>query len=214
MREFRDKFAGAILGTAAGDAVGLPREGLSPRRAGRLFGGPPLSMRLVLGRGMVSDDTEHACMVAQALIRSGGEPGRFARSLAWRLRWWLLGLPAGVGKATARAIVKLWLGFGAAHSGVWSAGNGPAMRAAVLGVWGAVRPGQMADLVRASSRMTHTDPRAGHGALVVAMAAQYGAAAGPEGVAADEFWPAIAVRNVAFLVIVLLHGFRRLLPPY
>jgi hypothetical protein len=28
------------------------------------------------------------------------------------------------------------------------------------------------------------------------------------------FWPGLAVRNVVFLVIVLVHGFRRLLPPY
>jgi hypothetical protein len=28
------------------------------------------------------------------------------------------------------------------------------------------------------------------------------------------FWPALIVRNAVFLVIVLLHGLRRLLPPY
>ena len=28
------------------------------------------------------------------------------------------------------------------------------------------------------------------------------------------FWPAIPLRNLLFLLIVLLHGFRRLLPPY
>ena len=27
-------------------------------------------------------------------------------------------------------------------------------------------------------------------------------------------WPALPVRNLAFLLIVLGHGFRRLLPPY
>jgi len=30
----------------------------------------------------------------------------------------------------------------------------------------------------------------------------------------NYFWPAIPVRNLAFLVIVLAHGIRRLAPPY
>ena len=34
-----DRFVGVLLGTMVGDAIGLPREGLSRRRAERLFGG-------------------------------------------------------------------------------------------------------------------------------------------------------------------------------
>ncbi|HLM47142.1 MAG TPA: ADP-ribosylglycohydrolase family protein, partial [Myxococcaceae bacterium] len=56
----RDAIAGALLGTLVADALGLPREGLSPQRALRLFGGAPLRHRLFLGRGVGSDDTEHA----------------------------------------------------------------------------------------------------------------------------------------------------------
>jgi hypothetical protein len=36
---------------------------------------------------MVSDDTEHTCIVAQALIASAGDPDAFQRHLARRLRW-------------------------------------------------------------------------------------------------------------------------------
>src|SRR5438128_9311927 len=117
-----ERFVGVLLGMAVGDAIGLPREGLSARRALRLFGPPPLRHELILGRGMCSDDTEHACMTVQALLHSRGEPGAFARSLAWRLRWWIAALPAGVGLATLRACVKLWLGFSPSRSGVRSAG--------------------------------------------------------------------------------------------
>ncbi len=176
-----DRFAGALLGTMAGDAVGLPREALSARRAARLFGGRPFGVRLLGRWGLCSDDTEHACMAAQAVLASGGDVDRFARSLAWRLRGWLLGVPAGVGWATLRAIVKLCLGFGPGRSGVWSAGNGPAMRAAVLGLC-ARDDLHLAELVRASTRLTHTDPRAEAGARVVAVAARHGAAVGPGGV--------------------------------
>lgn len=171
--DVEDHFRGVILGTAAGDAIGLPREGLSRRRAKRLFGGPPLRHRLVFGRGMISDDTEHTCMAAQALLVSGGDPARFARSLAWRMRWWFLSVPAGVGLATARACIKLWLGFPPTYRGVWSAGNGPAMRAAVLGVYSADDIERLCALVRASSRLTHTDPAAESGALAIALAAAY-----------------------------------------
>lgn len=178
-----DAIAGSLVGTAVGDALGLPYEGLSAHRAPRLLG-PPDRHRFLLGWGMVSDDTEHAVMVAQALAVSRGDTRAFARALAWRLRLWLLGMPAGVGFATLRACLKLWIGFPPSKSGVFSAGNGPAMRAPILGA--AVRdPEQMAELVRASSVLTHTDPAASHGALVVALAARIAATEGT--VRADAF---------------------------
>jgi ADP-ribosylglycohydrolase len=182
-----DRALGVLLGTAVGDALGLPREGLSSRRARRLFGGPPLRHRFLFGRGMISDDTEHTCMAAQALLRAPDDVNAFARSLAWRLRLWLLGLPAGTGWATLRAVVKLWLGFPPARSGVWSAGNGPAMRAAVLGVSLGRDRKRLRAYVRASTRLTHTDPRAERAAFLVALAAYHGAAHGPQGVRGEVF---------------------------
>src|SRR4051812_35795630 len=86
---------GVLLGTAVGDALGLPMEGLSARRQQKLFP-PPLRHRLVAGRGMLSDDTEHTLMVAQALLKHPEDAGAFQRCLAWKLRWWLASLPAGV----------------------------------------------------------------------------------------------------------------------
>ncbi len=53
---------GCILGTAVGDALGLPYEGLSAARAQKLLG-PPERHRFFLRRGMVSDHTEHTCLV-------------------------------------------------------------------------------------------------------------------------------------------------------
>ncbi len=167
----RNAIVGCILGTAVGDSLGLPYEGVSPQRAMRLLG-PADRHRFFFRRGMISDDTEHTCMVAQSLIEAGGDARLFSRRLAAHLRWWILALPAGVGKATARAGFKLWLGAKPENAGVFSAGNGPAMRAAIFGA--AIDDlTLMLDLVRASSKLTHSDPKAEFGAIAIALAAKH-----------------------------------------
>jgi len=174
--------AGLLLGTAVGDALGLPAEGLSRARLQRLWHGE-WRHRFVCGHGMLSDDTEHTLFVAQALLATPRDAAAFQRALAWKLRGWLLGLPAGVGFATLRAILKLWLGCSPEHSGVFSAGNGPAMRSAILGVYFADDEARLIAFTTASTRLTHTDPRALTGALAVALAAAHATREPPLGVA-------------------------------
>lgn len=223
-----DAISGSLLGTAIGDALGLPYEGLAPRRAKRMLG-PPDRYRFCFGFGMVSDDTDHALMTAVALLRARRKPDSpdddaelaavaksghwegfqttrpwfhrsdesrnrfmlewFEASLARQLKWWLASIPAGIGLATLRSIVKMWLGWSPAASGVFSAGNGPAMRAPILGTI-------LEDLedvksfVRCSTRMTHTDPKAEYGALVVALAAHL--AAGEKQITGRQFLDLVA----------------------
>jgi len=167
-------YIGCLLGTAVGDSLGLPYEGLSARRAAKLFP-DPTKHHLILGKGMVSDDTEHAAFVAQALIRSRGNVDVFQKRLARSLRWWLLALPAAVGFATGRSILKLWLGFSPQTSGVFSAGNGPAMRSPILGVAYGDNPEKLKQFVKASTEITHSDPKAYYAALAVALAAHQSA---------------------------------------
>jgi ADP-ribosyl-[dinitrogen reductase] hydrolase len=166
------RFAGLLLGTAVGDALGLPAEGLSRDRIARKWQGP-WRHRLLFGRGMCSDDTEHTLFVAQALLSHPEDPAAFQRCLAWKLRLWLLGVPAGVGLATLRAILKLWVGFPPHRSGVFSAGNGPAMRSAMIGAFFAEDPEKRRAFVAAATRITHTDPKAQTAALAVAEAAAW-----------------------------------------
>jgi ADP-ribosylglycohydrolase len=136
---------------------------------------------------MISDDTEHTVFVAQCLAKSGGDSADFQRRLAWCLRFWLLCLPAGIGLATLRAIVKLWIGFPPSRSGVFSAGNGPAMRSAVIGVFFEDDPDRLAAYVRASTRLTHTDPKAETAALAVARTAAF-ASAGKDPGTVEDIW--------------------------
>lgn len=63
----KNRLAGIILGTAVGDALGLPAEGISRKRMYRMFSGP-WRHRFLFGHGMVSDDTEHTFFVAQSLL--------------------------------------------------------------------------------------------------------------------------------------------------
>lgn len=168
---FENAILGTLIGTAVGDSLGLPMEGLSPARQRRLFPGA-LRHRLIGHFGLTSDDTEHTFLLAQALLESPGDAHHFQRTLARKLRWWLLALPAGVGFATLRAILKLWIGFPPRLSGIYSAGNGPAMRSALLGVLLADHD-QRRQFVQASSEITHRDPRANLAALAIAETARW-----------------------------------------
>ena len=167
-----DRLAGVLVGTAIGDALGLPLENLSARRIARLFG--RVGRYRFLGRtGFVSDDTEQTAFAAQALVEAQGEPAAFAKLFARRLKGWILRVPFGVGFATLRACLKLLLGVPAGKSGVRSAGNGAAMRAAIVGALYADDPARRISFGDALARVTHTDPRAIEGAqFVAALAAQ------------------------------------------
>lgn len=165
--QLASRFNALLIGTACGDALGLPTEGLTRQRNHRFTRGN-WRHRLLPGHGMISDDTEHMVFVAQSLLRHPDSPIRFARRLGWCLRGWLLFLPAGIGFATLRAILKLWMGFSPNCSGVFSAGNGPAMRVAIIGAFFAHNPEQRAAYVAASTCLTHTDPKALIGATAIA----------------------------------------------
>lgn len=166
----RERIIGTILGTAIGDALGLPYENLSRRRLRRMY--PSLKpYRFIGDKGMVSDDTEHTCIVAQSLLASHLNKHDFGNELQWRLKRWFWLLPAGVGFGTLRALLKLSIGHSRKTSGVYSAGNGPAMRSAVIGVCCGSNHKKLSELVRISTEITHKDPKAFIGALAIALGA-------------------------------------------
>jgi ADP-ribosylglycohydrolase len=104
---------------------------------------------------MLSDDTEHSLLLACSLHRRGTELEPLLRDFAGSLRWWFAALPAGVGLSTARAILKLWLGFSPLRSGVRSAGNGAAMRSAIIGVLFQDDEVQRRRIAKACCEVTH-----------------------------------------------------------
>jgi ADP-ribosyl-[dinitrogen reductase] hydrolase len=169
---------GCLLGMMIGDSIGLPFENISRRRVTKMLAARPLGHRLLVlpwGRyGLVSDDSEHAAITTHAYFASVDETGvadpvRFGRALASGLKRWILGVPPAAGMATAKACIKLLAGFSFEKSGVRSAGNGPLMRSLPLGVV-CESVDELAAFVRVSTRVTHTDERAEHAAMAIALA--------------------------------------------
>jgi ADP-ribosylglycohydrolase len=172
-----DKLEGVLLGTAVGDALGLPLEGLSARAIARRFA-PVTRFRLLGSTGFVSDDTEQSALVAQAIAAHPRDLQAASRRFAVSLLGWFLRLPWGIGFATLRSCVRI--GLRLERTGVDSAGNGAAMRAAVVGVAFARQPSQRRAFSDALARVTHLDARAVEGARFVSEVAAQATLAAPE----------------------------------
>lgn len=161
------RLANCLLGCALGDSLGLPREGLSAERAEKLFG-PKLRQALFFGRGALSDDTHQSVLAFLACKRYPYNPGKAAAEFARLLRRWFFTFPPGIGLATVKSCLRLSVGIGAGRSGVYSAGNGAAMRSPIIGCLFADDAQKRGACVDALSRVTHTHPLAIQGAQIVA----------------------------------------------
>jgi ADP-ribosyl-[dinitrogen reductase] hydrolase len=158
-------YEGVLLGTAIGDALGLACEGLSAGAIAKRFGRVD-RYRLFGSIGWVSDDTEQSALVAQSIVRARGETEACVRAFRWALLGWFWRLPWGIGLATLRACLKLSIGL--RSSAVNSAGNGAAMRSAILGAFHRDDETRRHEAARAIASVTHGDPRAVEGAVFVA----------------------------------------------
>ena len=157
MKSRTDALHDSLLGGMIGDSLGLPSEGLKATRLTKLR--PSQLSQCLLGKfGMVSDDTEHALMTLQSLELESTNPDLFARTLGKKIRYWFACVPAGIGMATAKSCIKLWLGISPLNSGINSAGNGPTMRAGVIGVWFANDSKHREAMLDASTCISHTHP--------------------------------------------------------
>ena len=165
--QWLESIAGCLLGTALGDALGLPMEGLSPEHINRRF---PTVDRFYLanGPGFVSDDTEQTALVSQSLIRSRRPGGVSVTSARFWFRFSMIGwfwrFPFGIGFGTLRACLKMPLPI---PQGVSSAGNGAAMRSAVVGVFMRLDPVNRRLMSEMITRTTHSDLCAVEGAVFV-----------------------------------------------
>lgn len=109
-RGLRERYLGALLGLAVGDAVAAATQFRRPGRftpVGDLIGGGPFD----LPRGAWSDDTAMALCLAESLLEQNGFQARdqVARYRRWQLEGYLsateqcVGITAGTARALARA---------------------------------------------------------------------------------------------------------------
>lgn len=190
------KFLGVMLGTFAGDALGMPVENWPPERIARAFGtldtfySAKLWLRsyaalfgamhqptqalggVPLGRGTYTDDTQMMIGVAESLIACGGFDGadmarRFVENYDAR---------RGYGRGAMQAIRALrngvpWEAVGAQlFGGKGSFGNGAAMRVAPVGCFYHDDPAELRRVADLSASITHAHPLGRQGAVLLASA--------------------------------------------
>jgi poly(ADP-ribose) glycohydrolase ARH3 len=122
--DYPDRFRGALLGAAAGDALGGPAHGLSPRDVRELYGrigeyrgpggrrpgsGPPpaflLQMRALLRDGILDPAGLAALYAASPESSEAASMTEFARNMAERgLPWFEAGINAGESLPAARVV--------------------------------------------------------------------------------------------------------------
>lgn len=216
------KFVGALLGTFAGDALGMPVEGWSAERIARTFGqvedlrsaavwlrgysalsglltDPAHALSSVrLGRGRYTDDTQMMIGIAESLVGCGGfdvadMARRFVDNFDPRR-----GYAAGAMKALRGLRHGLpWNEVGQRlFAGGGSFGNGAAMRVAPVGVLYCHDAGELRRVAELSASITHAHPLGKEGAALQAFAVACAARLEPsQGLDSSEF-----LRNVRSFV--------------
>ncbi|MDD5448112.1 MAG: ADP-ribosylglycohydrolase family protein [Actinomycetota bacterium] len=174
-----DKFKGALLGCAVGDALGAPVEGLPADEISKKFGTVADFVDGNFPAGSISDDTQMTVVIAQSII----EYGRFdPLHTANKLALWMGRSDEGIKEAKnpdaacAEVLRKIYRGSDPLKSGVRSRSAAAASRASPVGLR---YFDQWAKLKRASvsqAMITHTDPCAIAGSMAIALAVAIGIA--------------------------------------
>ncbi len=170
MVDRRERFRGALLGLACGDALGAAVEGWSRPDIAAAFGTlRDFQVGPIWAHGETTDDTAQAVDLAESLLATAEfDPDDLMRRfVAWlRTGGKSIGitthaaLSAHIGGVDARDAARV------AHdsTGGLSAGNGGLMRAAPVALRHAAHPAAIADVARRQTAVTHFDPLAGHAA--------------------------------------------------
>ena len=191
-----DTTTGALLGTAVGDALGMPIEGFSHQNVRMYYKGIKEyradEKRGSLGAGQWTDDTQLTFAVVRAMTAAAREdvPPRLADAyLALRpeaRRW---------GPTTTAALDRLAAGTPPdAAGGAERPTNGAAMRAAPLGLWWAATHASDDAAFAFVTRVlgvTHRHPVALAAGVGQAFAVAHAARTTPAGFAPEPFWEAL-----------------------
>ena len=168
------RIRGALIGTACGDAFGMPNSFLSvPPWRTTMDPGPANSpYHAGYPAGRITDDTEQALSLTDAL-----EDGFTIANVAKRLNDWFIGVGGenslAVGPSTKRALMAYAAGSPVEEIGRFGVTNGAAMRISPIGVYGAIAQLSLDDLAKVATIAcypTHATSPAISGALALAAA--------------------------------------------
>ncbi len=175
--ELRDRAHGALLGLAAGDALGAPLVGLTREQAQIKFA----TVTRFLGGGLYQlapgDNTGRIAMTrAAAVALAAGDASIEGQHLERYLEVLALS-PPGLGEATRASLENVRDGMTppdaarAAHETLdrRSGGIGPALRCVPYAIRFRDAPEALIDRVVADAALTHADPHAGAAAAVLAL---------------------------------------------
>ncbi|HET9951409.1 MAG TPA: ADP-ribosylglycohydrolase family protein [Candidatus Eisenbacteria bacterium] len=167
-----DRYRGAMLGLAAGNALGLPVEGFLRPYITRLHPGGVRDVAPEERTRSWDDDLAQAVVLAEAIVeRDRFEIGDLAaRFLAWRRE-----NGRGIGHHTWRVLDAIERGTPAedAARAVWietgqnAAGNGAVMRCAPVALRWRSEPDRLIEETHQSALVTHHDARCGWSAVAV-----------------------------------------------
>jgi ADP-ribosyl-[dinitrogen reductase] hydrolase len=165
-QDLRDRYRGALVASAAGDALGATLEFISREDVAERFGmhrditgGGWLGLR----PGEVTDDTQMACCIAHSLVNCRGfDP----HDIAQRFVAWYRSNPPDIGDTTRHALRLLESGTSWDQAG-WEthlalrpsdASNGSVMRSAPVALYARSDPALNTRCSAEVSRITHANP--------------------------------------------------------
>lgn len=173
----QDKFKGALVGCAVGDALGAPLEGMAAETIRATHGRVTDFIDSESGAGRVTGDTQMTVLVTQTIV----EIGSFDLEQAGiKFGRWIAASDSGVkeargvGAACGTACRRLNEGVDPSKSGVDSAGCGAAVRSGSIGLRYHCDLEMLRRAAVMQARITHTDPEAAAGAVAVAFAVAAG----------------------------------------
>ena len=201
-----DKTKGALLGTAVGDALGMPVEGLSHQNVRTYYKGIKAyrddEKRRDLRAGQWTDDTQFTFALVRALTpraRTSDLPAPTSE-LPRRAAEAYVALRSDVrrwGPTTRRAVERLAEGASCGEAGRPEQGeaaqptNGAAMRAAPLGAWWAMSRTSVQEafaVLRPVFEVTHTHPASVAAGFGQAFAVREALLATPDAFDQEAFW--------------------------
>ena len=172
-----DRIVGCLLGLAVGDALGAPIVGWTAAEVQERLGGVHDYPDLWRTPGLYTSRAQQALCLLDVLLEDGQfDPlslaARFVQmSKMLHQKWPIYGAFRGTSRGFREAVDLLARGTPWDQAGMLSAANDPAVRVAPLALWSRERRlVQFREDVARSAWLTHRDPRAVMGALVMGYA--------------------------------------------